>query len=81
MTRSCEQALIPEVTVAETISDLCTDYVAGSIINVAFNLQEIIHNVHTQSYNRAFTLAVSCTYQSFQIYFLSMMPWQLMIQT
>ena len=51
---SSQQTLNPEVIVAEEISELCTDYVAGSIINVAFNLQEIMDNVDTQSYNRAF---------------------------
>ena len=51
---SSQQTLNPEVIVAEEISELCTDYVVGSIINVAFNLQEIMDNVDTQSYNRAF---------------------------
>ena len=51
---SSEQALNPEVIVAEAVSELCTDYVAGSIINVALNLQEIMDNVNTQNYNRAF---------------------------
>ena len=50
----CEEELNPEVIVAEGISELCTDYVAGSIISVAFNLQEIMDNVNTQSYNTAF---------------------------
>lgn len=51
---SCEPKLGPEVTVAETITDMCTDYVAGSILNVALNLKEIINNVDSQSCNRAF---------------------------
>ena len=51
---SSEQALNPEVIVAEAVSELCTDYVAGSIINVALNMQEIMDNVNTQNYNRAF---------------------------
>ena len=44
----------PEVTITETITDLCTDYVARSIINVAISIQEIISNVDAQSCNRAF---------------------------
>ena len=44
----------PEVTITETITDLCTYYVARSIINVACNIQEIISNVDAQSCNRAF---------------------------
>ena len=44
----------PEVTLTETITDLCKDYVARFIINVAFSIQEIISNVDTQSCNRAF---------------------------
>lgn len=46
--------LNPEIVMTETITDLCTDYVAGTIINVAFNLQGIINNVGAQSRNRAF---------------------------
>ena len=44
----------PEVTITVTITDLCTDYVARSIINVAFSIQEVISNVNAQSFNRAF---------------------------
>ena len=44
----------PEVTITETITDLCTDYVAQSIINVAFSIQDVISNVNAQSCNRAF---------------------------
>ena len=44
----------PDILIAESITDLGTDYVAGSIINVAFNLLEIINNVNEQSRNRAF---------------------------
>ena len=44
----------PEVTITETITDLCTDYVARSIINVAISIQEIISNVDAQSCNREF---------------------------
>ena len=44
----------PEVTLTETITDLCKDYVARFIINVAFSIQEIISNVDAQSCNRAF---------------------------
>ena len=44
----------PEVTITETITDLRTDYVARSIINVAISIQEIISNVDAQSCNRAF---------------------------
>ena len=52
----------PEVTITETITDLCTDYVARSIINVAISIQEIISNVDAQSCNREhLTLAVCCT--------------------
>ena len=52
----------PEVTITETITDLCTDYVARSIINVAIRIQEIISNVDAQSCNREhLTLAVCCT--------------------
>ena len=51
---SLKQTLNPEVIVAEEISELCTDYVAGSIITVAFNLKEVMDNVDAQSYNRAF---------------------------
>lgn len=49
-----EAVLNPEIVMTETITDLCTDYVAGTIINVAFNLQGIINNVGAQSRNRAF---------------------------
>ena len=51
---SLKQTLNPEVIVAEEISELCTDYVAGSIITVAFNLKEVMDDVDAQSYNRAF---------------------------
>ena len=44
---TCEQALNPEVIVAEGISELCMDSVAGSVISVAFNLLEIMDNVNT----------------------------------
>ena len=68
-----EQALNPEVIVAEGISELCTDSVVGSVISVvAFNLLEFMDNVNTLATEPS-TLAVSCTYQSFQISFLLMM--------
>ena len=44
----------PAVTLTETITDLCKDYVVRFIINVAFSIQEVISNVDAQSCNRAF---------------------------
>ena len=50
---SFEQALNPEVIVAEAVSELCTDYLVGSIINVALNMQEIMEiNTHFEDLER-----------------------------
>jgi hypothetical protein len=53
--RNDEEMETAEVLViAENVSDVCTEFVSGRIINASFNIHEIINKIRGKNTNRAF---------------------------